>query len=1125
MRKLYIALLLVLLPLTALATGVEWTGTEWNGAVDGVFPYRNCDIVSIGREPARVDSIPYATLDEALRGAESYQKELSPYYALLSQTSWQFSWFESPAVFQASDAAAFYLPEYDDSGWDQIFVPSVWQTQGYDHPIYTNTTQKFARNFGNEGVGYPRDLPMAPTVYNPIGLYRRSFTLPRDWEGRRIYLDFEGVNAAMYLWVNGIQVGYAEDSFTTHEFDITDYVRFDGENILAVQVYRWCDGSWIEDQDFFDLSGIFRDVYVYAAPQVRVRDYEIVTDFDPTFTDSTLQVTVHVRNYTAASASACVRLHLMDAQRREIPLENALLSRTLSAKEEAELAFRIPVSAPRKWSAEDPYLYTLVLEETTDSGTVYEAYRVGFRKITYKQNASGWYEGTPTDHDLIRINGQPISFRGVDRHETHPELGYALTREVMEEDIRIMLENNINAVRTSHYPNNPYWYYLCDKYGIYVMDEANVECHSNMTTENERLTDYLSAAIIDRQYSMVRRDRNHASVVMWSLGNECKNPQILRTILVEPYADPEGVSRVLHEYASDRPWHYEQAREMYETGIDVRSGMYALPAELIAHGERDGAVPMIECEYEHAMGNSCGNFDEYWAAFDTYRNLQGGFIWDYIDQSIALTSDTGESYFGYGGDYGERIHDGNFCANGLLLPDRTVQPEMAEVKYHYQQIKFADANVMDGLVEIRNYHLFTDPAERYMFRWALLRNDTVLQSGVIDEADLHIPCIDPKSNQPGSAVVRIPYQLTEVQPGCEYFLNITVELKEATLLLPAGHICAVEQFVLTPALPAPQAPAALPALDMERVNGQTILRGEAFTAVFDEGLGRLIQYEALDAQGTLRRLILPGAGPAGSFFRAGTDNDRGFGYGLFVFTRQWKEPGSYAVTQYQAQLTDGRAVITIDGNYPALNGMQLKTVYTVYGDGVIAADVTLTPQYNQTFVYLPVAGMELTVPGEYEQMTFFGRGPAENYIDRCQGTKIGRYHTTVTENFVPYVESSETGNRTGVRWIALTDENGFGLLAASGGAPLEASALHYTAAELDRAVHPYELVRLDDTVLRLNAIQIGVGGDNSWSRIVPHEQYLPHAAVYAYSFLLSPLQSHEDAMEKSIEMKNRFQAQ
>lgn len=1127
MKRIWIVLLmlLALLPAAALGEGVVWTGREWDGSIEGEYPHRSCDIYAIGREPARVDSIPYETLDKALAGAANYQKELSARYQLLSQTQWRFAFLESPAAFDASDLTGFFAPDFDDSGWDDIFVPSVWQTEGYDHPIYTNTTQKFARNFGNTNVGYPRDLPKAPTVYNPVGLYRHAFTVPEGWDGQRVFLTFEGVNAAFYLWVNGVQVGYAEDSFTADTFDVTDYLHVGGENVLALKVLRWCDGSWIEDQDFFDLSGVFRDVYLYATPPVHVRDFSVVTDLDDTYTDALLKVDAFVRNLSGAAQEASVRLRLFDAQGQEVPLKNASLSAQVASGAEETLSFRIPVEAPRLWSAEDPYLYTLALEEVSAAGTVYEAYLIGFREISYKANESGWYEGTPTDHDLIRINGKPIAFRGVNRHETHPELGYALTREVMEEDIRIMLENNINAVRTSHYPNHPYWYYLCDRYGVYVVDEANLECHSNMTSDNERLTDYLSAAIIDRQYSMVRRDRNHASVVMWSLGNECKNPEILQTILVQPYPDPEGVARVLHEYACDRPWHYEQAREMYETGIDVRSGMYALVEVLVAHGEADGPVPMIECEYQHTMGNAGGNFDEYWDAYDAYRNLQGGFIWDYIDQSIALTAEDGTRYFGYGGDYGERVHDGNFCANGILLPDRTLQPEVAEVRYHYQQLKFADAGVEDGLVEIRNYHLFTDPAEKYALRWTLLRNDTVLDSGVLPDALMHIPCIDGETNQPGTAVVKIPYTLAEDQlmAGCEYFLNLSAVLKADAGLLPAGHVVAIEQFQLAPALPAPEAEAA-PALQWEETAEEILIRGEGFTAAFDPQQARLVRYEAVDrATGESRSLIVPGEGPQGSFFRGSTDNDRGFGYGLNVFIRYWKENGAYVVDTWQVQQADdGSLVLTVAGSYPSLNGMRMDTTYTVFGDGMIAAEVSIRPVYDTTYAYIPVAGMQLTVPGAFEQMTFFGCGPEENYIDRCKGTKVGRYATTVTDNFFPYVESSETGNRTGVRWIALTDDTGFGLLATAARQPMEASALHYTAQELDRAVHPYELHALEDTILRLNAIQIGVGGDNSWSRIVPHEPYLPDDPEYAYAYLLTPLQSGEDAMDRSVAAKNRF---
>lgn len=1113
------ALLALCVCVPCYASGQEWTGQEWDGSIQGEEGERSCDVVSVNREPARADSIPYESLDQAVEAAREYRKELSGWYLLLSQTDWQFSWYESPSAFDAGGDTDFWQPDFDASGWDSIFVPSVWQTQGYDHPIYTNTTQKFARNFGNEDIGYPRDLPKAPTVYNPIGLYRHTFQVPADWAGRRVYLDFEGVDAAFYVWVNGQQVGYGEDSFTTDEFDITDYVRFGQENVLAVKVYRWCDGSWLEDQDFFDLSGIFRDVYCYAAPQVRVRDFSVVTDFDGTFTDSILNVDVMVRNYTSRAQTSNIALHLFDGDGTEVPLAGGTQSAAVPAGEELTLTFAPPVAAPRKWSAEDPYLYTLVLEETGPDGTVYESAQVGFRKITYKTTASGWFEGATDDQDLIRINGEPICFRGVDRHETHPAYGYALPREVMEQDIRIMLENNINAVRTSHYPNSPYWYYLCDKYGIYVVDEADLECHSNMIVENERITDYMSASVIDREYNMVRRDRNHACVVMWSLGNECKNPEILRTILVQAYPDPEGTERVLHTYTADRPWHYEQAREMYETGIDVYSGMYLRPEELAAHGESDVAAPMIECEYEHAMGNSEGNFDEYWEAFDTYRNLQGGFIWDLTDQAIYAQAEDGTVYFGYGGDFGERVHDDNFCATGLLLPDRTVQPEMAEVRYHYQQVKFEDVDASHGAVRIKNFFLFTDIAEKYDVIWTLTRDGTVLRQGTVEPDALRIPCVDPVSGQPGTADISIPLGWSEadLSAGSEYFLDLSVRLKEADGLLAAGHEVAWDQFAVTPDLSTPETTSQTQGtVTWRQDDGIVTVETDTLRVSFDEELGRMVRCQGLDGNGAWRDLLTEGEGPQGDFFRASTDNDRAFGAGLNVFIGMWREPGPYSVSRFDVEDgPDGAVTVTVEGTYPDLNGLGLNTVYTVYGGGYVSAQVTIVPQYNDELVYIPVAGMTMTVPAGYERLTWYGNGPEETYIDRYKGTRVGLWETTVSANYFPYVQSSETGNHVGTRWLTLTDENGFGLMAASLGQPVEFSALHYTAGELDRAVHPYELTAQDDTVLRLNAVQIGIGGDDAWSRIVTHEPYLPHDAAYTYGYILGPVGPDADPMAQA----------
>ena len=1099
------------------SAGALWTGKEWDGSTEGSYPNRNCDIVSIGREAARTDSIPYADAKSAKTGAEEYRKELSSYYLLLSQTDWAFAWYENPEQAESGADSLFWHEGFDDTGWDRIFVPSVWQTEGYDHPIYTNTVQKFAKQFGNEGTGYPRDLPEAPTVYNPTGLYRRTFDVPDSWAGERVYLVFEGVDAAMYLWINGIQTGYAEDSFTTHEFDITDYLRPGEENTIAVKVLRWCDGSWIEDQDMYDLSGIFRDVYLYASPQVRVRDYAVITDFDKDYLNSTLRVEAQVQNKTGKDEAIRLALHLLDGEGQEILLNNVSQEAKIPAGEEQTVSFSVPVDAPRKWSAEDPYLYTLIIEEETATGTVYESCLTGFRKITYKTTESGWYEGSPTDHDLIRINGQPIRFNGVDRHETHPNLGYALTKEVMEEDVRILKENNINAVRTSHYPNNPYWYYLCDRYGIYLIDEANVECHSNMITSNELLTENLSAAIIDREYSMVRRDKNHASVVMWSLGNENKNPEILRTILVESYPDPEGTERILHEYTKDRPWHYEQARDMTETGIDVRSGMYALPGELAEHGEADGVLPMIECEYEHAMGNSEGNFDEYAEVFDKYRNLQGGFIWDLVDQSISLVNEEGEKYFGYGGDYGERIHDENFCANGLLLPDRTVQPEMAEVRYFYQSVRFRDFDETTGQMTLENYYLFTDIADKYDLCWTVTRDGETLAEGRLEADAFRTDCIDSISNQPGTRRVEVPYAIAEkdLQAGSDYYLNLCLLLKEDDGLLKAGHAVAAEQFRLNPDLPAAEAEELPEAPGMVWSEGRVTVAGAGFTAEFDGTAGRLVRYEA-DGQD----LIVPGQGPEANFFRAATDNDTGFNYGFFLFSEPWKDKGEFIVNVFEAQENEKTVTVRVSGTYPNLEGLRLETEYTVYGDGIITVQVSITPKYEGELIYLPVAGMEMTLSSRLEEMTWFGRGPEENYIDRCHGTFAGRYSTTATDTFFPYVRSSETGNRTGVRWVAMTDDEGAGLLAVST-ETMEISALHYTAEELNRRVHPWELAKTEDVIMRLNKVQTGVGGDTSWGRTVMHEQYLLTDENYSYGFVLRPLRAGEDPAEAARQVRVR----
>lgn len=1298
-----------------------------------------CDIVQINRELPRVNSIPYASAEAAMDGARDYDKSLSPYYMLLSRTNWKFDHYTSPGAADASASANFFDPSFDVSEWDDIYVPRVWQTEGYDHPIYTNTSQKFSGNFGNPSFG-SGSLPAAPTVFNPVGLYRRDFTIPADWDGSRVYVNFEGVNSAFYLWVNGHKVGYAEDSFTSDEFDITDYVVAGQSNTIAVKVYRWCDGSWIEDQDFFDFSGIFRDVYVYATPTVRVRDYEIVTDFDSTFTDSTLKVNADVRNYTGNPQDATLKVRLFDADKNEVALgSSAVFSASLQANEEKNIATEIAVAAPRKWSAEDPYLYTLVLEETVNGKTVYESYQVGFRKITYKANNSGWFEGSTANQDLIRINGVPLCFRGVNRHEMHPRYAYAVPQDVMVTDIRLMKELNVNAVRTSHYPNSPYLYYLCDKYGIYVLDEANQECHSNQSSNNARMTDYLSAAIIDRQYNMVDRDKNHASVVMWSLGNESGSPAILNTVLVNPYANQSGNTYVLHAYEPTRPWHYEQAGTSYSRGVDVRSTMYAGVGTMVSHGQANGAAPYIQCEYAHSMGNSTGNLDEFWDAIDTYRNLQGAFIWDYIDQGIYKTANEGGSvtylqanndpalrtelkngslveqdgrealkgyttfnnasklditgynltvdveayfnpptatgtqhyevltkgdsqfaikyatgihaastpvvefyiydgaqesnarwqsaywvlpsdvlatwynswhrltgsydgtalklyvdgvlratlatnvsissngypvsinvnqeqnrtsdayvssakifnksmtlaeldaatasdpncalwlepkadnlkvesvepvvFFGYGGDFGESVHDGAFSQNGILFADRTPQPESHEVKYQYQEVKFAPVNLNSGLVEIKNFFLFTDLADKYTGTWTLIENATPVQSGALTEDMLNVPTVDPMTNQPGTKTISLPYTLpTNPTPGSEYFVRLSLALKEDEGLLKAGHEIAKVQFQVPFSAGRPQ---ANPVSGMDGVTISTdgnikSFTGDNFKISFDTVTGKIYGYE-VDG----KALIVPGNGPKGSFYRAVLDNDRGAS-SLNATINRWKTVDTMTVNNMTIDDSNPKAVkISVEGTYATANNMKMYIDYIIYGNGQIEVKAKMAPVYSTNFNYIPVAGMQLTVPEEFENLDFFGRGPLENYNDRKAGYDIGRYQTTVTDNFIPYMKPQETGNRTGVRWVSLTNDEGFGLLAVAK-TPIEMSALHYTPQALSNAAHPHELSKIDDTILRLNVVQMGVGGDNSWGAM-PHAPYLPSTnAVYEYAYTLSPILPSEDAMAKSL---------
>ena len=1001
-------------------------------------------------------------------------------------------------VVQASDIEfneePFVRENFDDSAFERIQVPGHLQMAGLMNNKYVN-------------IQYPWDgheNPTEPNIpeNNHVALYRKTFTMANRLAdtknaGGTVSIVFHGMATAIYVWVNGMFVGYGEDGFTPNEFDITEMLH-DGENVVAVACYEYSSASWLEDQDFWRLHGLFRSVELAAQPHVHIENMQIESDWDPESGSASLDAALTVRN-AADAATISATLKNSDG--------NVVWETANCADPDTSISTG-SLNGIHPWSAEDPVLYEFEVTVIDHAGNIAEVavQKVGFRRFRIEDG-------------IMTINGKRIVFKGADRHEFDPKRGRAITEQDMIDDVVFCKRHNLNAIRTSHYPNQERWYELCDEYGIYLIDETNLETHGSWCLPGDVLTEetavpgskaHWEGACVDRVNSMVRRDYNHPSVLIWSLGNESYTGDVFRAMY-----------KRVHDIDPNRPVHYEGVTHNrdYDDVTDIETRMYAHADAIEEYLKNDPQKPYISCEYMHAMGNSCGNMDEY-TALERYPKYQGGFIWDFIDQSIYQTAEDGTRYFGYGGDFGERVHDDNFCANGLLLPDRTLQPEMAEVRYQYSQLKFDAFDEDHATVRMKNYFLFNDVAEKYEFRWNITADGDVAAEGVLPADAVRVANVDARTNQPGERVVTLNLPTIAKEAGKECFLNLTVALKAQDGLLNAGHVVAYEQFAmrndneLTSMLPDA-------AMTVTQDGNVLSISGEQFRTALNLETAQLTRYEALGADGTFHALIVPGEGPKGSFYRAATDNDRAFGSGLGHMNAAWKEPGTYVVTNRALYADENPVRVTFDGCYPALENMLVSLEYRFYGDGSIRVQMHLSAPEHQQLIYIPVVGMQMTLPKAYERMTYFGCGPEENYTDRHSGTKVGCYETTVTDNFFPYMEPSETGNRTGVRWIALTDETGEGLLAAADSAPMEASALHYTPEALTQAKHPYQLTATENVILRLNAVQIGLGGDNSWYRIIVHEPYLtPLTRDYDYAYILSPLSAKEDAMEKARTIRN-----
>ncbi|MCZ8521796.1 MULTISPECIES: glycoside hydrolase family 2 TIM barrel-domain containing protein [Paenibacillus] len=1021
---------------------------EWNN---------NPDVYEINRMKAHAILMPYDTVEEALAGKRT---EARRYRSLNGE--WKFSFAENPE----KRVADFYRTDYDVSSWDTIPVPSHWQLQGYDYPQYTN-------------IRYPWEkteelkAPFAPTKYNPVGSYVRTFDIPEEWKDEPVYISFQGVESAFYVWVNGDLVGYSEDTFTPAEFDLTPYL-VPGENRLAVEVYRWCDASWLEDQDFWRMSGIFRDVYLYSTPAAHLYDFFAVPQLSEDYTSARLSIEATLVNYASAyQGQAVVEAQLYDAAQQPVWGEPLRVEERLDGAAEKGLHLTGEVQAPLLWSAEQPNLYTLVLSLRGDNGGLLETVscRVGFRRFALEDG-------------LMKINGQRIVFKGVNRHEFSCDRGRAVTAEDMLQDILLMKRHNINAVRTSHYPNHPLWYDLCDEYGLYVIDETNLETHGSweygQTTEGDTVPGSKpewTGAVLDRANSMLQRDKNHPAVIIWSLGNESFGGD--NFIKMHDFLKAADPSRLVH-YEGVFHWRASEAAS------DMESHMYTRPDRVEEYALQWPKKPFILCEYSHAMGNSCGNLKKYTDLTDKYPVLQGGFIWDWIDQSIRTKTEDGTEYFAYGGDFGEPLHDGNFCGNGLIFADRTVSPKIHEVKACYQNVRFEAADLQEGRVTVHNGFLFTD-LDEYRCVYQVLRSGTPVQEG---EIALQLAPLE-------TGEIAVPVELPKEAPRTEeYLLNIALVLKESASWAEAGHEVAFGQFRLPVAAAAEGAakPAAgTPApLALDETGEEIAVSGGSFRLAFDKRTGSLFSYRF---QGT--ELLSGGLAP--NFWRAYTDNDKG--NKLHERSAVWRTAGAErTLTGLHAELRGSVAHIRAAYLLPTGGeGSACMVTYTVRPDGEVEVGLELSP--GADLPEIPEIGTMLVMDGSFGELAWYGRGPHENYWDRSAGARLGLYRGRVADQFVPYLRPQECGNKTGVRYATVTNEAGIGLRIA--GIPeLELNALPYTPAELEENDHVYKLPESSRTVLRINYKQMGVGGDDSWGSKTHPEYTLFANRTYAYRFTL-----------------------
>lgn len=1044
------------------------------------FRWENPEIFKINKEDGHAIMMPFDSEKDALSAKESnYKQSLNG--------KWKFYWQRG----LKNQPENFQLTSFDDSHWDEINVPSVWQTQGYSVPYYYASTfpKAFSRSKGK--------IPSIDHDMQEIGFYRKSFTLNENFNGREIFLHFGAAKSALEVYVNGEFVGYSQGSMTPHEFNVTKVLK-PGENVITAKLYRYSDGSYLEDQDMWWLCGIYREVYLFAEPKLCLRDFYFKTDFDDSYTDSNVTLNMYINNYNNIRGKMAASAKLIDSNNEEILLGTK--ETELSGGNEA-VTFTETVKAPEKWSAETPNLYTLVMTIELDGKIIcVKTYKVGFKKVEIKG-------------EKIYYNGMPLMIKGVNRHDFDCDNGWAVPREIYTQDLDIMKQNNINSIRTSHYPDDPYFYDMCNKYGFYVMDECEVETHGVRRKGVPGSNPVWTGAVVDRMQRMVLRDRNNPCVFMWSLGNEAGDGS--------NFMEMKKAALALD---NSRQFHYEGDFDL--TKSDVISRMYPTKDIMEKLGNKQPITislydnianqlaadskpikaemyegkPVVLCEYAHSMENSLGNFQEYIDDFEKYDNMCGGFIWDFVDQALHVKDENGNDNYLYGTDFqGQEPHklidipnttamtgsNVYFCANGIIGADRKPHPQIVEVKHGYQNIGITVVDASNGEFKLKNKFLFTN-LSNFNCKWVIKAEGVEVLSGELGK----IECAPLEECN-----IKIDFDSSKLPKDKEVILTVSFETTKESLGIEKDYEIAFEQFIIN-AMPQPKDDNADGNLDFD-INGKRVtVKGDNLEVIVDDG--KIVSYK-IDGKELLKAPLMP------NYFRALTDNDIDF----LNFTPQWAKFHPFYAWQRATHHTRADKTEVIKNN----NAVEIHIAFSTAGLKKSVATYRVYPD-GRLYVFhsaVPTKGMlrfgyQMTMDKSMEYITWYGRGPKPTYIDRKFGSKIDLYKSSVTDFEYRYMRPQESSNRCDVRYFTLTDKNGFGIkVDAYYDNPINFSAYHYTTDGLEKATHINDIPYEDITTVNIDHRQLGVGGDLPGQAFVREPYTMPKGQKQEYSFVITPI--------------------